>query len=168
VSRHRAGIVGRAHGLDGSFYVAEPVEGLLDDAEVLQVDGEGFERAVTRRAGTPKKPLLRLEGVGDRTAIEALRGRELTVGEDQVPPLGEDEYFAADLEGCAVVSAAGRELGTVAGLTAYPSCEVLDVTGPGGQLLIPMVRDAIVQIDTAARRIVVDAQFLGLNAPEGD
>jgi 16S rRNA processing protein RimM len=166
VSRHRAGFVGRAHGLDGSFYVAAPVEELLDGAEVLQLDGEDVERAITRQAGTAAKPILRLEGVSDRNGADAIRGKELTVGDEQLPPLEDDEYLATDLEGCAVVSAGGRAIGTVEGLTAYPSCEVLDVAGPDGPLLIPMVRDAIVSIDTAAQRIVVDAQFLGLNAPD--
>ena len=168
MSRHRAGFVGRAHGLDGSFYVAAPEEELLDGAEVLQVDGEDFERAITRQAGTAAKPILRLEGVTDRNGADAIRGKELTVGEDQLPPLEENEYLATDLAGCAVVSAGGRELGTVEGITAYPSCEVLDVAGSDGPLLIPMVRDAIVSIDTAAKRIVVDAEFLGLNPPPGD
>jgi ribosomal 30S subunit maturation factor RimM len=43
-------------------------------------------------------------------------------------------------------------------MVAYPSCEVLVV----GEHLVPMVRDAIRRVDVAARRIEVDARFLGL------
>jgi ribosomal 30S subunit maturation factor RimM len=67
-----------------------------------------------------------------------------------------------------VLTASGRELGTVASMLAYPSCDLLDVTGAGGQLLVPMVRDAIVRVDIPGRQIVVDARFLGLTAPEGE
>ena len=73
------------------------------------------------------------------------------------PALGAGEYWAEDLEGCAVVTADGRSLGVVEGLRALPSCEVLEV----GDLLVPMVGDAVQVVDIAARRIVVDAGFLG-------
>jgi len=56
------------------------------------------------------------------------------------------------------VLAGDRELGTVERMVAYPSCEVLVL----GEHLIPMVRDAIREVDLEARRIDVDAGFLGL------
>ena len=52
----------------------------------------------------------------------------------------------------------GRELGVVAAMRALPSCEVLEV----GDLLVPMVGDAVVSIDVDERRIVVDPEFLGV------
>ena len=70
--------------------------------------------------------------------------------------LDEDEYWAADLVGCAVVDGS-REVGVVARMVALPSCEALEV----GDLLIPMVRDAIRSIDMDARRIDVDMEFVG-------
>ena len=44
-----------------------------------------------------------------------------------------------------------------------PSCEALEVAlrRTGGELLVPMVRDAIRSVDVAARRIDVDLAFLG-------
>jgi 16S rRNA processing protein RimM len=43
-------------------------------------------------------------------------------------------------------------------LMALPSCEVLELdTG----LIVPMVRDAIRSVDIEAKRIEVDAEFLG-------
>jgi len=74
------------------------------------------------------------------------------------PALAAGEYWAEDLEGCAVVTGDGRELGLVNSLRALPSCEVLEV----GDLLVPMVSDAVLSVDTSARRIVVDPAFLGV------
>jgi ribosomal 30S subunit maturation factor RimM len=51
-----------------------------------------------------------------------------------------------------------RDLGTVAALIALPSCEALELESG---LLVPMVADAVKRIDVAARRIEVDAGFLG-------
>jgi 16S rRNA processing protein RimM len=49
-----------------------------------------------------------------------------------------------------------RVVGVVSRMVALPSCEALEV----GDLLIPMVRDAIRSIDVDARRIDVDMGFL--------
>jgi 16S rRNA processing protein RimM len=122
--------------------------------------------AVVRRAGTAEKPILRLEGCEDREAAEALRGEALKVGIDEAPPLEEGEFWAHDLKGCLVVDGE-REVGEVRRMIALPSCEALEVAQPaspagtGGDLLIPLVRDAIRSIDVEARRIDVDMGFVG-------
>ena len=55
-----------------------------------------------------------------------------------------------------------REVGVVSALLELPSCEVLEVRArDGGELLVPMVSDAIREVDVAARRIDVDLDFLG-------
>ena len=78
------------------------------------------------------------------------------------PDLDEDEWWAEDLEGCAVRDG-HREVGVVARLLALPSCEVLEVTraGDAPDLLVPLVRDAVRDVDLEERVIDVDLQFLG-------
>jgi len=159
----RAGVVGRAHGLDGSFYVAQPQAELLAVGAALSVDG--VTATVVRRAGLDARPIVRLSICDDRGAAEGLRGHDLLAVDEQPEPLGPDEYLAEDLEGARVVDGE-RELGVVAGLIALPSCECLSVARPaGGELLVPLVHDAIRAIDLAARVIDVDAAFLGEAAP---
>lgn len=151
-----AGRVGRPHGLDGSFHVTRPRAVLLPLDGVVRIGS--LARSIVRRAGTDDRPILRLEGVDDRAGAEALRGEDLYVLRTAAPELDEGEYWAEDLRGCAVVTDSGRSLGVVEGLRALPSCEVLEV----GELLVPMVGDAVRVVDVAARRIVVDATFLGV------
>ncbi|HEX2015361.1 MAG TPA: ribosome maturation factor RimM [Solirubrobacteraceae bacterium] len=154
-----AGRVGRAHGLDGSFYVTGARGSLLSAG--IQVAVAGQPRRVVRRAGTDQHPILRVEGCESREAAQALRGKEIVVDSAAVPQLAEQEFWAEELEGCQV-DAAGRPMGTVRRLVELPSCEVLEVHTPGGrELLVPLVRDAIVSVDIAARRIEIDLQFLG-------
>jgi 16S rRNA processing protein RimM len=145
------GRVGKPHGLDGSFHVLDPLPA------ALSVGADVGVGKIVGRKGTEAAPILRLDVASDRNAIEALRGSELRMARASAPSLDEDEYWADDLLGCAVV-AGETPLGEVERLVAYPSCEVLVV----GEHLIPMVRDAIREVDLAARRIVVDADFLGL------
>jgi len=152
-----AGRIGRPHGLDGSFHVTRARAALLAIGGEVRI-GEIW-RAIVRRAGTDDRPILRLQGVEDRAGAEALRGQDLYVARAAAPALEPGEYWAEDLRGCRVVTADGHELGTVEGMRALPSCEVLEV----GELLVPMVGDAVRLIDVAQRRIVVDAQFLGVD-----
>ena len=154
-----AGRVGRPHGLDGSFHVTRPRAVLLKLGGAVRIGERVHE--IARRAGTEERPILRLRGIDDRAGAEALREADLLVERADAPPLAEGEYWPEDLEGCAVLTADGRELGVVRAMRALPSCEVLEV----GDLLVPMVGDAVVSIDLAERRIVVDAEFLGVERP---
>ncbi len=164
-ARLTAGRVGRAHGLDGSFYVTGPLARLLTLGASVEVGGRSTE--IVRRSGTEQRPIVRLEGIEDRAGADALRGQSLTVNAAQAPQLGEGEWWAHELEGCEV-HADGRALGTVARLIELPSCETLEVRPPGqgAPLLVPMVRDAIREIDVSTRRIEVDADFLDLPRPQ--
>jgi 16S rRNA processing protein RimM len=164
-----AGRVGRAHGLDGSFYVTGARPRLLERGTVLTVDGHTAK--VVRRAGTDEHPILRLEGSDSRRAAEALRGLELTVELADAPDLGVDEWWASELEGCEVLDGS-RHVGIVTRLVELPSCEALEVRlaesasktalgSSSGDLLIPMVREAIRRVDVNNRLIDVDMSFLG-------
>ena len=156
----RAGRVGRPHGLDGSFLVADPNPELLRPAASVTIGG--VTRAIERRAGHDRRVILRLEGCADRDAAEALRGQDLFVGRQHAPALGEDEWWAEDLEGCAVRDG-DRVVGTVLRLLALPSCEVLEVERAqgGDALLVPLVSDAVRLVDIERRQIDVDLAFLG-------
>jgi 16S rRNA processing protein RimM len=156
----RAGVVGRPHGLDGSFHVAEPVAALLELDTEVRLAG-GLQRIV-RLAGYKGRQIVRLEGCENRGAAEALRGQELMVAQARAPELEEDEWWARDLEGCAVHDGE-REVGLVVRLLALPSCEVLEVARPDGapDLLVPLVRDAVRDVDLDRRVIDVDLRFLG-------
>jgi 16S rRNA processing protein RimM len=123
----------------------------------------GRSTAIVRRAGTEQRPIVRVEGVADRSAAEALRGADLLVDGGDAPALGEDEWWAHELEGCEVVD--GRELlGTVVRLIELPSCEALEVSPAdgGAPVLVPMVKDAVRRVAPAQRRIEVNLEFLGL------
>jgi 16S rRNA processing protein RimM len=154
------GRVGRPHGLDGSFHVTRPGEFIAGGT--VWVDGA--PRTIDRLAGTRDKPIVRLAGCTSREHAEALRGLALEVVRDET--LAEDEFWASDLAGCVVVDG-DREVGVVARMIALPSCEALEVTRDGaGELLVPLVRDAVRSVDVAAGVVDVDLAFLGEGAAE--
>jgi len=161
-----AGRVGRAHGLDGSFYVTRPRPRLLTVGASVIVAGR--TAAIVRRAGTEQHPIVRLEDVADRAGAEALRGEELSVPRVDAPPLAEGEWWAHELEGCTVTDGE-LVVGVVRRMLELPSCEALEVIGPdsGQPMLIPMVKDAVRSVDVSARRIEVSIDFLDVSAASG-
>jgi 16S rRNA processing protein RimM len=156
--------VGRPHGLDGSFHVGDSVPELLALGAWVMVAGR--ERRIARRAGLDSRPIVRLDGCESRDAALQLRGAEILVAREQAPELGEDEWWAHDLEGCAVRDGS-LDVGVVRRLIGLPSCEVLEVarTGGGGALLVPLIKDAVRSVDVDGHVIDVDLRFLGEDRP---
>lgn len=162
--RVQAGRVGRPHGLDGSFYVTRPLPRLLTLDTPVTLGGRTM--AIVRRSGTEQRPIVRVEGVVSREGAESLRGEALLVAQAITAELAPGEYWAHELEGCDVLDGA-RRVGVVSRFIELPSCEALEVTRAGaGALLVPMVSDAIREIDVGRRRIEIDLRFLGESAPD--
>jgi 16S rRNA processing protein RimM len=156
--------------LDGSFYVTGARPRLLALGAVVTLGGRA--REIVRRAGTDERPIVRLRGIDGRDTAEGLRGMELRVARADAPSLGEGEWWAGDLEGCEVLDGE-RVVGVVSRLLELPSCEALEVRpvaqderapAPGGRvpggILIPLVRDAIREVDVENGRIDVDMSFV--------
>ncbi|HST56982.1 MAG TPA: hypothetical protein VLJ42_13930 [Solirubrobacteraceae bacterium] len=119
-----AGRVGRAHGLDGSFYVTGARPRLLTVGTAVTVGGRSAR--IVRRAGLSERPIVRLETIDSRTAAEALRGQVLSVHAAVAPELAPGEWWAHQLEGCTVTDGE-RQVGVVRRLLELPSCEALEV-----------------------------------------
>ena len=146
--------MGRAHGLDGSFHVTSPRPRLLTLGMPTDL-GE-----IVRRVGTDERPVIRLAGLETREAAEALHGQPLQVALKDAPPLEPGEWWAHALEGLRVTDG-DREVGTVRRMLELPSVEVLEVERPNGsELLVPMVGDAVRELDMEGRRVDVDLRFL--------
>lgn len=99
--------------------------------------------------------LLRLEGVATANEAEALIGCGVALPREQLPPPGAAVYHI-DLIGCAVRTASGEVLGTVEELIVTGSNDVCVVRGGGREVLIPLIADVIVALDTESRTIVIN------------
>ncbi|MFY9488097.1 MAG: ribosome maturation factor RimM [Solirubrobacterales bacterium] len=162
----RIGRVGKPHGVRGGFYI----HGAIDPQATqpgLAVVIAGIAYEISARSGADARPIIGLAGVDDRDAVSALRNQVITAERKDLTPLRPGEWFASDLEGMAVLARDGRPLGAVIRLSNTPSVDVLETRADdGSEFLIPMVGDAIFEINSAERRIIVDAEFLGLSEPD--
>ena len=103
--------------------------------------------------------IARFAEVADRSAAEALRGTELTVPREALPPLGEGEYYHADLIGLAVISTAGGAVGRVVAIDDFGAGDVIEIERPDGKrFMAPMNAEAVPEWDS--ERLVLDADFV--------
>lgn len=114
-----------------------------------------------------KGPLVKFVGVDSPEAARAeLVGGYLTVDRAAVAPLPEGAFYVFEVLGCDVwEDGADRRRGVVTDVLQMPSTDVYQVRlDEGGEVLIPAVRDFVLDIDAANRRITVrgvDELFAG-------
>lgn len=145
--------VARPHGIAGELRlkVYNADSDLLERRPPLRLrfpDGTERDGALRTVRAANKALLVTLDGVGDRNAAEAMRGVVLCVARDLFPPLEEGEFYACDVEGARAVLSTGEEIGRVAELRSYPTCDVLVVERAGATSLeVPLVESYIASVD---------------------
>ena len=108
--------------------------------------------------------MARFAEVADRTAAEKLRGTALTVPRSALPPLGEGEYYHADLLGLPAVSTMGEVLGTCIAVENFGAGDVLEIERPsadgkpGKRFMVPMRLEAVPEWN--GERLLIDAAYV--------
>jgi 16S rRNA processing protein RimM len=72
-----------------------------------------------------------------------------------VRPLPPDRFYAFDLIGCAVRTAEGAELGTIAEVQGGPEHDLWVVRDGSREWLLPAVSAIVLRVDLAARAVTV-------------
>jgi 16S rRNA processing protein RimM len=157
----------RVHGLQGELavLVLTEVPGRFDDGAVVYLE-DG--RALIVESSRPHKDrlLVRFREVPDRTAAEALAGSLLVVPASMSPPLPEGSWWDHQLIGCEVWTEHDLALGTVTEIIHTAANDVwVAVAHPGAETLVPALKDVLVSVDVAGKRIVV-REIPGLTTPE--
>ena len=95
------------------------------------------------------RPVVKLQGIDDRNAAEAIRGLEVYIQADSLEPLPEGEHYVRDIIGCRVVDIAeGREIGVLRDVIQNTAQSILEVeTSEGKTVLIPAVDEFMRRID---------------------
>ena len=143
------GVVGKPHGLDGSFVVDRASEDpeRFDPGATVLVDGVPAQVVGRKQAGG--RLVIRL----DRPVA---RGRELQVPRAELPPPEPDSYYVFELVGLSVEEEGGRALGTVEAVTPGVANDVLELDSG---LALPLVGACVREVDLERRRILVAAGF---------
>lgn len=144
------GRVGRPHGVDGAFVV----EGASEDSRRfavgarLYVADELAEVVLSRRVG------------GGRLAIKldraVARGVELAVAREDLPTPEPGSFYVSDLVGLEVVLVSGENVGIVRDVLPGPANDNLELESG---TLVPLVEDAVAEIDLPGGRVVLNPGF---------
>ena len=104
------------------------------------------------------KPVIKLEGYADRTAVETLRNAELYISADSLEELGEGEFYIRDLIGFEVFDRNRKAvIGRVSDYLANRSQPLWEVTDESGrQILIPDVDAFVREISAESKTIEVE------------
>jgi 16S rRNA processing protein RimM len=144
------GVIIGAHGIRGHVKIKSFTEDPMAIAlygTLVTPDGRSFD--ISKAKPTTEDVLIAtLSGVTDRTAAEALKGLELRVARDHLPPTAEGEYYLGDLVGRKAF-ANGVELGPVIGIQNYGAGDLIEIQPPkkGATLLVPTAFVATSQPD---------------------
>lgn len=159
------GRIGAPHGVAGAVRVTsatQPPENIVHYRPWLVGDGAGApfrEVEVTSVRRQANGFVAVIAGIDDRDRAQALGGALIAVPRHVLPALDADrEYYWQDLLGLTVRHVDGRTLGTVKTLLETGAHDVLVIERDGPELLVPFVGAFVLEVDLAARRIVVEWQ----------
>ncbi len=156
----RVGVITSAHGLRGEVKVFPTT----DDAQRFRQ-----LKDVLLDTGTELKPLeveqvrffknlviVKFRGLDRIEEVEAYKGRDLLVTRANAVELGPDENFIADLIGLEVVTDEGGRLGQLTDVLQTGANDVYVVKRETGkELLLPAIKDCVLDIDLEAGRVTV-------------
>ncbi len=123
------GVILGAHGIKGDVMVKSFAENPADIAAygpLFSADhNRQFKLRIVRE--THKGLTVHIEGVDDRTAVEALKGTELYLPRERLPKPETDTFYHADLIGLRAVDVNGTTLGTVTAVQNYGASDILEI-----------------------------------------
>ena len=150
------GQVGKPFGIRGEvriFPFTETIEA-LERSCVLILDETPYNVVGIR--GHKSVVITSLEGIDTPEQARELTGCLVKTYEENLPPKEEDEYYWFELIGMRVSTVDGRDLGTISRITATGANDVLHVDGDCGEVLLPMIEDVVIEVDTEMKEMIVD------------
>lgn len=152
------GIIAGSHGVRGLVRV-KSFTAVPDDLAFYRpiTDADGGRRFDLEIVGEVRGLLLaRIAGIGDRDAADRLRGTELYIERDILPPVEEEgEYYHADLIGLAAVGADGSVLGKVQAVHDFGAGSMIEIAlVTGGDIVLPFTGETFPEVDLEGGRLV--------------
>jgi 16S rRNA processing protein RimM len=159
MEQERKIIVGKItgpHGLRGLVRLRSFTEDPMSIVNYPVMDAEGKPRRITIKTAMAEEFIAELEGVNNREQAEAARGLQLFVLRDQLPALGQREYYLADLIGLRADDAAGQGYGSILAVHDFGAGTLLEIKLPDGRTAMLPFRDAFVPtVDVQAGFVVI-------------
>ena len=150
---------GAAHGVRGEVRLKSFTANPMDVTRYGELELEDGSRSFRIEAARPQKDMLvvRLAGVRDRNAAEALTHLTLFVPRERLPAPDEGEFYYADLVGLTATKKDGAPFGIVIAVHDFGAGDILEIKPVSGPtVMLPFTEAAVPEVDVAGRRLVVD------------
>ncbi len=155
----------------------EAIDGLFDYDTWWLGRGNDWREMVVETAKIHNDVILvKLEGIDDRDAAFACKGKQIAVPRDQLPEPEENEYYWSDLIGLRVKNLQGVDFGLITEVFETGANDVLvvkpdakssdakleaakvseDVKEKPQERLIPFIATAVLEVDLKAKTVLVD------------
>ena len=105
-----------------------------------------------------RTPILKLKGIEDRGAAEALVDAEAYALVSESRPDEDGAWLVSDLIGLEVfvLGDESASIGRLKGLIDNPAHDILEIEAEGRALMLPFIDTFVSEVDTAGGRIVID------------
>jgi len=163
------GVITGAQGIRGAVRIKSFTADPLDiDAYGPVSDATGTRAFELKSVGQSKGVVVAtLSGVTDRNAAEALKGLQLFVDRDRLPPAEEEEFYHADLLGLAAELVDGAALGRITAVYDFGAGDALEIaTADGATVMVPFTRAAVPVVDLVQGKVVIDPPAGLFDKPE--
>ena len=136
----------------------EEFDGLLDYKKWwLGKDNDWRELAVKEAKIHNDVLVVKLQGIDDRDAAVACKGKQIAVPRASLPKLKGEEYYWSDLIGLSVKNQQGVDFGKISDVFATGANDVVVAKSDTGQeRLIPYIAQVILEVDLNAKSMLVD------------
>lgn len=120
---------------------------LLDNGQQLRIVNVRFHK---------KMILASAEEITSMNEAELLRGKNVSIFSEDLPPLEEGRFYVSDLLGLKVSLEDGKELGRLKDIISTGNNDVYVIEVPGGKdILLPALKIYVKKIDLNEKLIVV-------------
>ena len=154
------GEVARPHGVGGTLKVNPLTDDVRRFEKLKSVFVDGKEYAVVRVSVSQSGVFLTLDGVGDRNAAEAFRGKSLQVKRENAS-VAKGRTLIVDVLGCDVEFEDGEKVGQVVDVLQHGAADVYVLQKGKKQILFPALKRVFVSEDHQEKKIVVSRDAFG-------
>lgn len=136
----------------------EEFDGLLDYKKWWIGKDNDWRELTVKEAKTHNDVLVvKLQGIDDRDAAFACKGKQIAVSRALLPTLENDEYYWSDLIGLAVENQQGVSFGKVSDVFATGANDVIVTKSEDGQeRLLPYIAQVVLDVSLEAKTMLVD------------
>ncbi|MCM1305810.1 MAG: ribosome maturation factor RimM [Bacteroides sp.] len=145
----------KPRGLKGEMKVQFYSSDVARFSHLKEVYVSGVKHEAVKIVADGEYGYVTLDDVNSVEQAEAMRGKMICALREDLPKLGDDKHYIADMIGLAVY-AGGDYIGKLTDVLQYGSADVYVVKSADGSLSFPALKQLIKEVDLEGGKIILD------------